>query len=129
MIPIRLSKSPAHVDLPWPARDLHPNARVHWAVRAKAAKAARLNAAWSAKAAGFGRMEAEAIQATVIFTPPDNRNRDEDGMLTSCKAYLDGIADVIGVDDSKWRLSIRRETPRQPGGVRVELASASVEAA
>lgn len=26
-----------------------------------------------------------------------------------------------GVDDSKWNLAIRREPPRKPGGVRIEI--------
>lgn len=26
-----------HIALPWPDRRLHPNARVHWAIKARAA--------------------------------------------------------------------------------------------
>lgn len=61
------------------------------------------------------------LKVTAVFFPPDNRRRDVDGMLSSIKSYLDGISDVIGVDDSKWQIALRREEPRKGGLVRVEL--------
>ena len=45
-------------------------------------------------------------------------------MLSACKAYFDGIADFIGVDDSKWSIAIRREPVVKGGAVRIELESA-----
>jgi crossover junction endodeoxyribonuclease RusA len=112
------------VELPWPSRDLHPNARVHWGRKAKAVKTARTDAAWMARASGLKKMAADALSVTAVFLPPDNRQRDTDGMLASCKAYLDGIADVVGVDDSRWNINIRREEPRKPGSVRIEIEMA-----
>ena len=111
------------VVMPWPSRDLHPNARVHWSRRAKAAKQARNDAAWTAHAAGIRKIEAEALAVTAIFTPPDHRPRDIDGMLSSIKSYLDGIADAIGVDDSKWRIAIRRDAPAGPGSVHITITA------
>ena len=113
------------VDLPWPNRTLHPNARAHWATRAKAAKRARRDAAYAAKAAGIRRIEAAALKVTAIFFPPDSRRRDADGMLSSVKSYLDGIADVIGVDDHLWNIAIRREQPKPLGAVRIEIEVAA----
>jgi len=113
------------LDLPWPSRDLHPNARVHWSKRAKAAKKARADAGWAAKGAGAKKVDALALQVTVTFSPPDNRVRDVDGMLSNCKSYLDGIADVIGVDDSKWQITIRRSDPVKGGAVRFEIEDIS----
>lgn len=109
------------IDLPWPPRDLHPNARVHWAQRARAAKRVRQEAAWTAKAAGIGRIDANGLVVRAVFTPPDNRPRDIDGMLSNIKPALDGIADVIGVDDSKWEIVVEREAPRPLGNVRIEI--------
>lgn len=111
----------AAVDLPWPSRTLHPNSRPHWAAKAKAAKASRLAAGWAAKAAGLGPLDAEALKVTAIFSPPDSRARDQDGMLSNIKSYLDGIADVVGVDDSKWRIEICRGLPTKGGNVRIIL--------
>lgn len=94
----------AAVDLPWPSRTLHPNERPHWAKKAKAAKSARMSAAWAVKGAGLGAIEASAIKVTCIFSPPPiKRNRDIDNLLASCKAYFDGIADAIGIDDSRFQ--------------------------
>ena len=113
------------IDLPWPSRDLHPNARVHWARKAKAAKRARADAAWIARAAGLRHLNeaVELVTVTTTFAPPDNRRRDLDGMLSAIKPYLDGIADVIGIDDSTWSIAIRRDAPRRGGSVRVEISA------
>jgi crossover junction endodeoxyribonuclease RusA len=109
------------VELPWPSRDLHPNARVHHMAKAKVIRRARSDAAWWAMAAGLKPMKAKALKVTAVFSPPDNRRRDTDGMLSSLKPALDGIADVIGVDDSEWEIGIRREEPREHGAVRIEI--------
>ncbi len=45
-------------------------------------------------------------------------------MLSACKAYFDGVADFIGVDDSKWSIAIRREGVVKGGLVRIELEAA-----
>lgn len=113
------------IDLPWPSRDLHPNARKHWGAKARAAKQARADAGWAAKAAGVKSIDATGLVVTAIFSPPDRRRRDRDGMLSSIKSYLDGIADVIGVDDSLWEIAIRKAPPRQGGNVRIEIEVAS----
>lgn len=109
------------VELPWPSRTLHPNARVHHMARARAAKNARADAGWAAKASGIRRISADALKVTAIFFPPDNRRRDRDGMLSACKSYFDGIADVIGVDDHRWDIAIRKGDPRPNGAVRIEI--------
>lgn len=119
--------APTRVELPWPARALHPNSRSkHWGGRATAAKKARVDAAWEAKAAGLTKLSADSINACLTFHAPDNRRRDLDSMLASMKSALDGLADVIGVDDSRWSLSIRKAEPRPPhGAVIVEISVAA----
>ena len=42
-------------------------------------------------------------------------------MLASLKSSFDGIADVIGVDDSKWDIAIQRAEPVRGGNVRIEI--------
>lgn len=114
--------------LPWPPRDLHPNSRVHWGRRARAAKLCRTIAAGTALAAGIRRGDPDIpsrLKVTAVFFPPDNRRRDIDGMLSSIKSYLDGIADVIGIDDSKWEISMSREGARKGGLVRIEISEAA----
>lgn len=107
--------------LPWPARELHPNARLHWAAKAKHTKKARSYAAWAAEAAGVGKLRPGHLNVSIQFMAPDNRRRDTDGMISSVKAYLDGIADATGVDDSNFNLTIKRADPIKGGLVRVQI--------
>lgn len=115
------------IELPWPDKALLPNARVHWSKKAKLAKRARSDAAWFALSSGVRTHDfagLDSLNVALVFIPPDNRRRDTDGMISSIKSYLDGIADVVGVDDSKWVFTgIRRGEPQKPGVVRVEISS------
>jgi hypothetical protein len=42
-------------------------------------------------------------------------------MLSSCKGYCDGIADVTGIDDCLWDIVIRRTEPVKGGNVKFEI--------
>lgn len=95
--------------LPWPyLRALSPNFRGHWAQKAKAKRQLRAAWAWQAEAQGARRMDAQALVVALEFIPPDRRARDIDNLLAACKAGLDGLADVLGVDDSRWRITITK---------------------
>jgi crossover junction endodeoxyribonuclease RusA len=112
----------ASIFLPWPDRRLSPNARVHWSSLARAKKQAKRDAYYTMLEAGIGRIEAESISIKYSFFPPDRRARDADNMLSSCKAYQDGIAAAIGVDDSKFQITIAPRGPIERSGmVKVEL--------
>lgn len=126
--PTQEGKSRVTIDLPWPDRGLHPNARLHWARKAKLTKKARLDAAWMAQTSGASRLKAEQLDVVVTFYAPDARRRDTDGMLSSCKAYLDGLSDVTGVDDSDFNLAIHRGDITPGGRVRIELHHAGSRA-
>jgi len=108
------------VTLPWPPRELFPNSRVHWGARARAAKAYR-HACWAlAKEAGIVAPDSERIHLFVDFVPPDRRRRDVDNCVAAMKSGLDGLADALGVDDSRFVL--RPMLCEQIGGmVRVRL--------
>lgn len=115
------------IDLPWPPRALHPNAREHWGTKDRATRKARADAAWLAKAAGLRRGDRDipdALRVTVVFFPPDKRDRDRDNLLANCKAYFDGISDVLGVNDSKWDFTTRAGDIVKHGAVRIELEAA-----
>ena len=107
------------VILPWPPKELSPNARVHFRKKAAAVKTYKLDAYFSACAAG--RQAGSSVSIT--FNPPDNRRRDLDNMLASIKSGLDGIAAAIGVDDSKWSLTIRKGEVVKGGQVTVEVTA------
>lgn len=109
--------------LPWPPKELSPNARGHWAVTARAKKAYRLACAWQAKAQGVRKIDAQALHLTLTFYPPTRRAFDLDNALARMKSGLDGLADVLGVDDSRWTLAIEKSD--QIGGmVKVQICAA-----
>ena len=103
--------------LPWPPKALSPNARVHFRRKAAAAKMYRSLAHWATVALGAKAGTAVSIK----FSPPDNRARDLDNMLASIKSGLDGIASAIGIDDSKWTLTITKGEAVKGGLVTVEV--------
>lgn len=110
--------------LPWPSRDLHPNARVHWGRRSRAAKKARRDAHLIAKSAGWNHAEwpEGRLHVWIDGYPKDRRRRDADGLLSSLKPVLDGIADAMGVDDRRFvpHPWVKDEI-RKPGEVRIRV--------
>jgi crossover junction endodeoxyribonuclease RusA len=111
------------ITLGWPAKALSPNARGHWATLAKARKAARHEGFFAALATHADMMRgSKGALVQVTFTPPSRHHRDTDNMVASIKSHLDGIADAIGIDDSKWTWAAPViAEPCKPGHVVVTL--------
>ena len=90
---------------------------------AKAKKAYRAACGWTAKEQGARRIEADKLHVAVTFFPPDRRAYDQDNLIARMKSGFDGLADVLGVDDKHWSLSITR-SDEIGGFVRVEVSHA-----
>ena len=103
------------VTLPWPPKSLSPNARLHWAATSKSKAAYRYACRMLAKQAGISMPADARPLVSLLFVPPDRRARDRDNMLAAMKAGLDGLADAMGCDDSRWRLAI--EVADEIGGM------------
>ena len=107
------------IRLPWPPKELSPNARVHWAKKAgvsqKYRQDARVLTLCEIASAGINWVECYNVRLT--FRPPDRRRRDLDNMLASIKAGIDGIADAIQVDDQYFTLTLERGEPTKGGEV------------
>lgn len=113
--------------LSWPPSVLNPNARANWRTTARAKKAMRTCWAYEALEQGARRLQAQQLQVAIEFCPPaDGRRRDTDNMLASCKAGLDGLAGVLDVDDSNWRLSIATGAPVLGGAVHIVITPVEV---
>lgn len=111
----------SEIVLPWPPRELSPNGRVHWAKKAKAARAYRQACYLLAKQARLVAPATERIPLLVTFLPPDRRRRDDDNCIGAFKAGRDGLADALGVDDRRFQCTYT--VVDQIGGmVRVRLA-------
>lgn len=116
------------VELPWPSSKLSPNARVHWAPKSAATKKARMDAFIATLEVKLRDMNASAVTLTTTFYPPDRRRYDDDNLMARCKAYFDGIADAMRLDDSNFRHGAPRRGEVRKGGkveVGIERQSAS----
>ncbi|WP_420023906.1 hypothetical protein ACN9JG_06205 [Cereibacter azotoformans] len=111
------------VELPWPPQELSPNKRVHRMVLAKRKREYRTDCAWLVRAA-CGKLDAQRAELRLTFCPPDRRPRDTDNMIASMKAGIDGIADALGVDDSRFGMHFARGEPVKDGRVIVEVIPA-----
>lgn len=111
-----------NVTLPWPPSALSPNARPHWATKAKAAKAYRAACKALAEAHGMVAPDSQKIALWLEFVPPNRRAHDDDNLVASFKAGRDGLADALGVDDK--RFVCRHTVSDEIGGmVRVSITA------
>jgi hypothetical protein len=86
--------------LPFPPKVLWPNGRtLNHKFKAAAFRKAREEAAWAAKAANV-RVGDSPIPVHLIVKPKAKGPApDADNCVSACKAYFDGIAAAIGIND------------------------------
>jgi crossover junction endodeoxyribonuclease RusA len=121
--------APLIIQTGWPGRVLSPNGRPNRWRKAEAVKAAK-NEAYFATSEAIGRSFATAlpdrVKVTIHARPAVVRNRDDDNLVASCKAFLDGIAARLGVDDRRFDLQPVHWIPaRSPGQLRFEVEVAN----
>ena len=104
-----------HVILPWPYEALWPNARPHWAAKAKATKAYRF-----AVKCLVGNAEPGVVRITFC---PKSRGPipDRDNCIAAFKAGQDGIADALGVNDRDLIFTHEFGDRCKDGGVIVDI--------
>ena len=87
--------------LPYP--ELSPNARHHWAVKARAVRASREEIGWLAKVEWHDNKPMVMARISYQFCVTDKRHRDLDNLLAMCKPWQDGLIDagIIFYDDAK----------------------------
>ena len=114
-----------NIIIPWPNSKLAPNRAngQHWSSTSKARAEAKLEAWTIAKQATKGYVTpAGQIALQIVFVQPDKRRRDVDGLLSSIKPALDGIAQAINIDDHYFNsILITREFGAKPGCVKITI--------
>lgn len=94
------------IELPWPDKALSPNSRTHWATKAKAVKLARKEGYYRAMIAGYTKASFAGYDGLfhlwIDYYAKTRNYPDADNCLSASKAYLDGIADVLGVNDRRF---------------------------
>lgn len=114
------------VTLSLPPKALSPNSRPHWAAKARATKAHR------GEAFLMTQREVRRLNITIdddcellirpLFLYRVERRRDRDNAMASLKAALDGVAEALGVDDSRFVLGpVRFSTGVAVGSVELEV--------
>lgn len=111
------------ITLPWPPKQLSPNARIHWATKARHAKGYKTACYAIARQAGLlPPYHTGKIALRLDFCPPNKCRRDLDNLLASMKAGIDGVAWALGVDDSRFTFAISLADDVVRGGaVRVQI--------
>jgi crossover junction endodeoxyribonuclease RusA len=99
-----VSAAPLEIDLSWPAKELSPNARVHFMVLSRFKKAAKNEAGWATKIVRpFDWGHDGPIAVGIKACPPKNwATGDKDNLVSRMKAHLDSIAEVLGVNDKQF---------------------------
>lgn len=89
--------------LAWPAKPLWPNfrSRSHWP-KTRALKVARELAFYTTKEHKITVEGDGPIELHVTFHPPC-ASVDRDNMIAAFKAYQDGIADALKINDNRFR--------------------------
>lgn len=108
------------IELPFPPSALRPNASSpgNWRRKSEAAKRYKRDCLLlTPKAIPQG------THLAIEFCPPDKRRRDLDNMLASFKQGIDAIAEVMGVDDYLFTLSLARGEPIKGGKVVVRISA------
>ena len=95
------------IDLPYPAAPLWPNARPHWSVKSKAAKAhrewARLATMEALQEGAIADLRQRPIPIRITVYPKSRGPYpDRDNCGAAAKSLLDGIADKLGVNDKAF---------------------------
>ena len=95
--------------LPWPNSILLPNKakRANRFVLARYTASARREGHYETRSQlGMHHGLTAPVSIQYEFTPPKRQGNapDDDGMVGMMKAYRDGIADAIGIDDRHFRM-------------------------
>ena len=122
------------IKLPWPDSRISPNKANghHWSSTSKARKNARMEAFLIAKPLMVGSVPLSLegdlnrieLSLSITFMQPDRRRRDIDGLLSSIKPQIDGIADALKIDDFRFNpVRISRKYGEKPGFVIFEIGA------
>lgn len=110
------------ITLPWPPKELSPNAKLHWARVMRFKKMYReLCHINTLEQKGRGiKFDDAPVQVHLTFHKPTRRAMDWDNLIARMKAGLDGLSDALKINDKQFRLSM--EVADEIGGfVKVKI--------
>ena len=112
--------------LPLPPRELSPNARPHWAAKARAVKRYR-QTAWLCALAVRPSEPIQTARVTSRFFFRNRRRRDRDNLLASLKPAFDGIAGarVVTNDSGMTHMPVEQYLDRTDPRVEIVVEAVS----
>lgn len=118
-----------NLSLPFPHKALWPNGRAHWATKSREFKSHKNWAYYALREQldrrGLGREYAppDRVGWSVTIHPKTAHAIDDDNARASLKAYQDGLALALGVDDKQFNAPfLTFGEPIKGGLVRIEIA-------
>lgn len=108
------------ITLPFPPASLSGHAKGHWRAKSGPTAKHREWARLATMAAGVAAPATGDIRICVRFVPPDRRS-DRGNFPVRMKAYFDGIADALGVNDRRFVPQFEFAEPKKPGHVDVTV--------
>ena len=91
-------------------------------VLAKAKKAQRWEWAMMARKQGAKPLIIGPVRLGITFAPKSHHAQDVDNCLASIKAGLDGLADILCVNDSEFRITPTMTAPIKGGAGIIEVS-------
>jgi len=90
-----------YVETGWPGVKLWPNNRSHRMQVWRSQNQARKEAYWATCMVKPRACKPDGgrFKLTIHAHPAVARSRDDDGLISACKSFRDGIAEALGVDD------------------------------
>lgn len=110
------------IELPFPPATLsgHAKGNSHWG-KSSVTKKWRADACAVTKAARLGPVPTDGdIHVHITFVPP-NRRGDRVNFPNRCKPIFDGIADALGVNDSRFVPHYYFCAPEKPGRLEIRI--------
>ena len=113
------------IKLPYPSVKLNPNQSTgkHWSAT-KAIKQEHKECAYyiTKQELNGAKLEAKKYAITITFVKSTKVRYDLDNALASCKHYLDGIAQALGMDDSQFEpITLKRGYAKGSAHITVEI--------
>jgi crossover junction endodeoxyribonuclease RusA len=90
------------VVLPWPPKELSPNSRCHWYIKAKTGKDYKRAVFYLCKEAGLVNPGGEKVHLSLDFYPPSRHAYDQDNCVAMMKFGQDSIAEYLGMNDRNF---------------------------
>lgn len=115
------------ITLPFPPASLSGHAKGHWRVKSGPTAKHREWARMVTLGSGVLVPTTGDIRVHVRFIPPDRRG-DRTNYPNRMKPYFDGIADALGVNDSRFLPSYEFAEPKMPGHVEVTVEAFAPQA-